>query len=109
MALHHRQTTPGTSANMASEALRELNRATIDPRTCTLHDVYSVLGALGELSTRLQQATRQMAEVVSARLAAGNLSLEFGDVATLEDVVRNCHDQLGSAASAAGRLANSLR
>ena len=109
MALHDVGPHPALRQTRRARRSESSTATTIDPRTCTLHDVYSVLGALGELSTRLQQATGQMADVLSARLAAGNLTLESGDVSALESLVRDCHDQLENAASAAGQLAISLR
>lgn len=108
MALQPDSPTPQVLANTASEALRALNHSTIDPHTSTLHDVYAVLGALGELSTRLPQATRQMSAVLSSRWITGGLRHENGDASTLEVTVQSCREQLSNAAIIAEQLATEL-
>jgi hypothetical protein len=71
--------------------------------------VYCVLGTLGDMVIRLQQATRQMADVLAVRVVAGGPRVEAGQSPTVATVVQGCDADLASADEAAGELAGALR
>jgi hypothetical protein len=101
---NHVERTPADCAAAASGAIRALNHLTIDPRACTLDDAYAVLGALGDLCARLEQSSRQIAEVLQGRLLAGGLQTDVNAGATPARLVDACLEDLAGAGSVAARL-----
>lgn len=71
---------PVDHANTASEAIRQLNHATLTD-SGTVADVYGILGALSELAGRLPQALTQAARILERRLDGGQLHVGEGTYA----------------------------
>lgn len=68
---------PVEHANTASEAIRQLNHATLTG-SGTVADVCSILGALSELVGRLPQALTQTTRILERRLDGGQLHVSEG-------------------------------
>lgn len=62
---------PSAAANTASEAVRALNHATLDPASVDVADVYATLGALVEMLQRTPQALGQLLAALQAHHEAG--------------------------------------
>ena len=58
--INHAERSPADCADAASSAIRALNHLALDPRLYVLDEVYAVLGALGEMTARLEQSTVQI-------------------------------------------------
>jgi hypothetical protein len=95
---------PAECAAGASSAIRALNRLTVDPRACSLDDVYAVLGSLREMTARLEQSIVQLAGVLELRLIEGGLRTDASCGDTPGTVVGASRDDLVAAGSLAGRL-----
>lgn len=64
-------TSPGAAANAASEAVRSLNHATLNPASVDVHEVYATVGALVEMLQRTPQAIGQLLAALQAHHEAG--------------------------------------
>lgn len=75
---------PVDHAHAASEAIRQLNHATLTG-SGTVADLYGILGALSELAGRLPQTFTQTARLLERRLDAGQLNVGEGPHASGAD------------------------
>lgn len=64
-------TSPAAAANTASQAVRALNHATLDPASVDVADVYATVGALVEMLQRTPQALGQLLAALQAHHESG--------------------------------------
>jgi hypothetical protein len=81
-------TTPVDHAQLAAEAIRSLNLATMDATSMSPLDVYHVLGALSSLQHRLDQSVRQLHRSVESWI--GDAYSDDPRTLTVEDL----HDRI---------------
>lgn len=81
---------PVAAAHTASEAVRALNHATLDPATVDVADVYATLGALVEMLQRTPQALGQLLASLQAHHEAGTTA---HDSSPIDQVMLDIEDE----------------